>query len=220
MKRNKLQIGALWFKVKLLGALSKVCKLFEKTVVYQSKTGYKELNPFYLPQTTEHCKKIYLSARELYLGIDFLKDDYSLIDVPISESPHYGLMKCLQDNGEWESTEYVLRMLKGALDERYEILATYLNKSYFSVCYQKRKAEIERNDNSSVSVYQLNGRYYLHDGKHRAALCMLMGIDVPCNVLPFEMVLRDFNAKKIQKVMKSKKYTKHQVHFSAMMQKG
>lgn len=220
MKRGKLQIGALWFKVKLLGMFSKVCRIFKKTIVYQSKMGYKELNPVYLQQTAEDCKEINLCAQELYLGIDFLKDTYSLIDVPLRNSPHYHLMESLQDDGEWESTEYVSRMLTGALDERYEILAFYRNKSYFHNCYQKRKAEIGQNQKKLVSVYQLNGRYYLHDGKHRAALCALMGIDVPCKVLSHETVLRDFNTKKIQKVMKSRGYTKHRSLFSAMMDKG
>lgn len=219
MKKNKIWIGLLWLKVKFLGVCTKVCRLLKKTVIYESKTGYKELNPKYPTEEIEKLEELCLEAHDLYLGIDFLKDEYSLIDCPISESPHYRLMKVLRDGEDWKSTEYVSRMLKGALDERYEILAFYLNEFYFPNCYHKRAAEIEANEASLVSVYQTNGRYYLHDGKHRAALCALMGMKVFCKVLPCEAVLRDFNHKKVEKVLKSRKYTKHRMLFSAMAKK-
>lgn len=215
-KISGLKIRLLWLKVKVIGAISKLCRIMKKTVIYQSKTGLKEINPVFHKRDDSGAAECALSPNELYLGIDFLKDHYSLIDVPITESPHLGLMKELSEGGDGRACEYVRRMLGGSLDERYEIVAFYLDRNYFRNCFEKRMREIESDNGECVVAYKHNDRYYIHDGKHRAALCALLGVDVKCKIIDFSAVCADFNSKKIAKLMKRGQYTKHQSIFSAI----
>ena len=201
---NKLRVGALWAKVKTLGLLSKLCKFFRKTVIYQSKTGFKEINPYIPKHKSAQSELRIMNACELRLGIDFLKDDVSLIDVPIVQSPHYGLMKDLSEGGDGRSTEYVKRMLNGALDERYELLAFYLDKNYFRRCFERTKHSLETDSCAEVIAYKKNGRYYIHDGKHRAAMCALFSKTIKCRIVDFRAVRDDFNPLKVERIIKSK----------------
>lgn len=208
-KISSIYISWLWVKVKSIGAFSKLCRLLHKTVVYQSKTGLKEINPAFAEKKDDNTTSCMLSPGELYLGVDFLKDEYTLIDVPITESPHYGLMSALSAGKDGRDTQYVMRMLTGALDERYEIVAFYLDCNYFRNCFEKRINSLNKDDCAQVTVYRRNGRYYIHDGKHRAALCALLGTNVKCKIIDFDTVCGDFNPRKLERLKKGTLYMKH-----------
>ena len=212
-KLNSVRISILWLKVKFLALISKICRMLGKTIIYQSKTGLKEINPVF--ENSDYSGSLIkeIDAKDLCLGIDFLKDSHSLIDVPIAESPHFGLVKALREGENWEKTEYVRRMLKGELDERYEILAFYLEKDYFPNCYKRCMREIENNQEKPITVYRFNDRYYIHDGKHRAALCALLGLKVKCCILDIDNVCMEFNRKKVRHLMRDKHYSRHQKIF-------
>ncbi len=203
----------VWQKTKLLAVASKICKLFNKTIVYESKTGLKEINPLFPTKQREIINLCTVSPDELFLGIDFLKDEYSLINTPIKESPHFELMASLYNGEDGLNTNYTKRMLKGALDERYEILAFYLDKEYFKNCFNKKYNDIKNNSGENIIVYKKNGKCYIHDGKHRAALCSLLGIDAQCEVVDFSEVCKEFNSKKLEILEKKEKYKKHDSFF-------
>ena len=205
----------VWQKTKLLAVASKICKLFNKTIVYESKTGLKEINPLFPTKQREIINLCTVSPDELFLGIDFLKDEYSLIDTPIKESPHFELMASLYNGEDGLNTNYTKRMLKGALDERYEILAFYLDKEYFKNCFSKKYGDIKNNLNERVTIYKKNGKCYIHDGKHRAALCSFLDIPVQCEVVDFYEVCKEFNNNKLKIVQKKEKYKKHDFFLKA-----
>ncbi len=202
-----------YVKAKLLGLNTKLFRLFNKSFIYQSKTGYKEINPYfpYNNYTELECKEI--PYEQLFLGADFLKDNITLIDTPIVDSPHFELMKVLSTNGNFMETDYVNRMINGSLDERYEIVAFCLDKDFFPSCYKKHISEYENGTDKEVIVYQKNNRYYLHDGKHRAALCALLERNVKCKVITLESAFADFNPKKVEKILKNSKYQQHRKLF-------
>lgn len=205
-KIKSLYISLLWIKVKTLALFSKLLHLINKTVTYESRTGLKEINPVFLTSDIKKSEECVLSPDELYLGIDFLNDNYTLLDTPIKESPHYELMEALHSGDDGRNTEYTARMLKGALDERYEILAYYLDEKYFRNCFSAKISDIHE---KSVTVYRKNGRFYIHDGKHRAALCALLGANVKCRIVNFSDVCKEFNPKKIEAIEKKENYKKH-----------
>ncbi len=198
-----------YIKAKTLGVCTKGCRLLRKTVIYESKTGLKELNPVFNKRECAETVSCVIPVEELFLGVDFLNDEHTLMDTPITKSPHFGLMKTLSENGDIMQTDYVKRMLRGALDERFEITAYCLDRSYFPTCYQKGVTALQNGAGEEITVYQKNGRYYLHDGKHRAALCALLHKEAKCRVVPAAYAFGDFNAKKIKKLMASNDYQKH-----------
>ncbi len=198
-----------YIKAKTLGVLTKGCRLLHKTMLYESKTGIKELNPVFKKRELPEVEQKHIPVDELFLGVDFLNDKHTLMDTPITSSPHFELMKALSENGDIMQTDYVRRMVCGALDERFEIAAYCLDRSYFPTCYQKCMTELQTEAGADILIYQKNGRYYLHDGKHRAALCALLQIEARCRVISVDCAFADFNPKKIRKLMTSDAYQKH-----------
>ncbi len=198
-----------YIQAKLLGLCAKVFRLFHITYVYQGRTGLKELNPCVSNGQYQVIEYKEIPYDQLFLGIDFLNDNNTLIDTPIATSPHFELMRTLSEGNDYMKTEYVERMLRGALDERYVIVSYCLNKSYFRSCYEKHIAEYEEGIDREIVVYQLNGKYYLHDGKHRAAMCALIKKSVRCKVITPESAYNDFNLQKIHKLLSDNKYQKH-----------
>ena len=152
---------------------------------------------------------ILIAPSELYLGTDFLKDKYSLIDSCITESPHYTFIKDLNEGRDIKKTEYYQRFVSGKLDERHCQWGRKV--SYFIDKNEKAKQSIEKGDYKPVAVYSWKGRYYIYDGKHRAAFCALMNKNVRCMVIS---PILDFSHsainKEIYRIMaEDKHYTKH-----------
>ena len=205
---SKFVVFFLLIKTKFLSLTAKICRLLKRSVVYENKQGLKQINPINVALLTRG-ERILIPYSKLYLGVDFLNDKKTLIDVPIVESPHYYLMKTLEINGDYKQTEYVQRMLRGCLDERYEIVSYYLQKNYFQKAYEKSKRGVEEDTNTPVTVYAYNDKYYIYDGKHRAAICALLKKGVWCNVIDLHSAMSGFNRKLKQRIIKSKKYKKH-----------
>ena len=72
-KLNSVRISILWLKVKFLALISKICRMLGKTIIYQSKTGLKEINPVF--ENSDYSGSLIeeIDAKDLCLGIDFLK---------------------------------------------------------------------------------------------------------------------------------------------------
>lgn len=142
--------------------------------IYLNKLGVKAENQIfkrvYLPQKNVTT----LSLDKLRLGIDWLRNDYTLIGTEIMDSPHFGLMQAISDNKDTRALEYIYRKEKGTLDFREGSLVTekFLEDSEF--CFKKRKQEILSQTYDPIKVVNFDEKFYIVDGKHRAALACLL----------------------------------------------
>lgn len=118
-----------------------------------------------------------INPKNLFIGFDGLKDQYSLAGVPIDKSPHLDLIKVMLSDGNYEKTDYYDRLRLGYLDMRF-------NQKFKSEIYERvlfeRKDKIEKEEYQAVKVVMIEGQYYIIDGKHTAALCCAMEKKVNC----------------------------------------
>ncbi len=162
---------------------SKISSLFYRfglTKLFYSRKGLKFINPIYGCPKTKSTSPFFIDPNELFLDPDYLLDEYTLLDTPIIESPHYGLMKAIAENQDISKTDYAKRFVSGTLDGR---IAGCLNKKFLTyMCnsYEKRVDEIKSGTYPPVITYVKDGKRYIFDGKHRAALCAYMEKNVLC----------------------------------------
>lgn len=158
--------------------LEKVCGALDLSVLYEDRSGVKSFNQIYrndIFKPSMFGKEFMLNAEQLFLGIDGLKDSFSHLFTPVVESPHFSLMKIL-DQGEdtSESTYYTLQA-NGRLDMRRGN-----KKTISAVTFESKKKLVKENRYEPVIVYYHLDRFFIADGKHRAALCASMGQQVRC----------------------------------------
>lgn len=127
-----------------------------------------------------------IEPSQLFLGPDFLKDKYTLLGRCITDSPHIGFVSALMNNEPIEDTEYIQRFLNGTLDWRSPTIMPK-DKMCFYNKFEHSLSEIQSGEYTPVTVYLQGGKYYIYDGKHRAALCALLGKGVRCKVVGNEV---------------------------------
>lgn len=153
------------------------------TKLYESRVGIKYIMPIYAPTFKLGNDIFYKDACDLFLDFDALKDRYTLCDIPVTESPHFFLMKALQNGDNLQNTDYVKRREYGTLDYRMPHYFSKHELDEYKEKFNNSKTEIESSDYRPVVVYQLKNRYYIADGKHRAAMCALLGYRVKCTLV-------------------------------------
>ena len=58
-------------------------------------------------------------------------------------------------------------------------------------------------------VYNLNEKYYIYDGKHRAAMCAYNQMTVPCIVIDIEYMFSGIWDEMFKKILNKKDYKRH-----------
>lgn len=167
----------------LLQAEDRLLKRIHCIWFYHSKYGIKNFGASRLVEARylSNQNVVEISPQELYLGPDFLKDEYTLLDCPLKESPHFLLMEAIQSQKPLKETEYMKRFTRGCLDWRR---GRPMPKD-FEYWYKKNNLSCDGIINGNyqpVVVYSLGNRYYIFDGKHRAAMCALVGKSVRCYI--------------------------------------
>ena len=155
--------------------LERLLKKINVYVLVNTRTGVKNINisRLYCDVDKNYNNKIVIIApSQLYLGTDFLKDKYTLIDCCIMDSPHYFFIKDLNEGRDIKKSDYYKRFVSGKLDERHCQWGRKL--SYFIDKNEKARQSIEKGDYKPVVIYSWKNRFYIYDGKHRAAFCALM----------------------------------------------
>lgn len=165
-------------------------ELFKRLHLYgiiHTRVGLKSINV----NMVQHLSKpinddvFYLLPKDLFLGVDFLIDKYTLLKCPLENSPHVGFMKSLRDGEELSQTEYIHRFESGTLDGRRGV--PYIKDfSRYKSKFAQRMLEFNNMSIEPVLVYKVSDCYYVYDGKHRAALCALMGGKIPCKLVDSE----------------------------------
>lgn len=198
---NKSKIFLLWIECKIISLVEKIYSLKKKEKIYSNSRGIKILNGVHMSAIDcVNRTTIYLDAEELYLGLDFLKDVYTLANCPVISSPHYKLIEELDRGCIDESNPYIVRMLNGTLDERKKIVSPLFHKEYFYNRFEKNKKALDSNEYEEVVVYCVKGRYYIFDGKHRAAFCAYLGKKIKCRVVENWQVKKAIDPNVIKKM--------------------
>lgn len=160
--------------------LNRFCKITGVSVLFFSRYGIKCINQTLssnLFDSYDVEEERIMNASDLLIAFDGLKDDYSLQDLSIDQSPHADLMKTFLNNGNIVATDYVKRSKNGTLDLRYNQLVDLKG------LHQKFKIkliEVNESSYSPVKVSNIAGQYYIIDGKHTAALCSVLNKKVNC----------------------------------------
>lgn len=158
--------------------MNKWAVTFDISYVYFSSVGIKHFNTPITKSAFDYFISeqgvFELPVAKLLIGPDNLKDSYTLLGTPISDSPYNELMQSLNTGQDLHQTEYIGRVPSGILDNRR---ARPIDTHYLSSLRQRfesQKALIQRDAYHPIKGVFVNGEYYIFDGKHRAALCAIL----------------------------------------------
>lgn len=180
------------------------CKKFNVFRVKKTKYGLKTINVKLVRQEPKVISDntFEIVPSELFLGIDYLNDYYSLLDMSILESPHIDFIRAILNGEDLSKTQYIERCQQGTLDGRRGRPTIYDFSLFKERCLARTK---QLEDMQPVLVYKVGSKLYIYDGKHRAALCALKGVNVKCLLVDYR-----FKDNALFKVMKNESnYTKH-----------
>lgn len=173
--------------------LTKIFVLINQSIYYENKYGIKNINKKII--TNQDFVKKYVDdvdPNKLHINFDGLKDQYTLTGLPINETPHYDLMIALNNNSCIKRSNYYERLGLGILDERNSIFINRKSEKMMVSKFKKSKSEILQRKSSEIFVYELDGKLYIIDGKHRAALASVINKTVNCIVLDKKIVQDGF----------------------------
>lgn len=182
--------------------------------IFKTSVGIKQLNFSRLVNAGKIIgKNIRLSPSVLYLGPDYLKDKYTLLGIPLLESPHYKFMNAIEKNESLEDTEYFMRYRDAMLDWRLW-QSPKCNVKLYNSRFKKSIEIINKEMYSPVIVYKVNDKYYIYDGKHRASMCALLGKSVECVEVSSKVATMFVYNYFFSFVSEDKSYLKHSSFFN------
>lgn len=193
----------------------RVFKKHNISMFVKTKVGIKNINMGCLTHTVKFLPAIIteMDPEKLYLGPDFLVDKYSLLDCPLLDSPHYSFIKAIQNQESIDETDYYKRYIRGTLDWRHCQLGRKNNDVFFSK-NEVSKIKIIEDNYEPVTVYLWNNIYYIFDGKHRAALCALLGKQVKCNIVSPSITFNGVWKRMFDMIDDDKCFSKHTLFLS------
>ena len=163
--------------------MSGLLRRFGLSRVYRSSVGIKcqnqlldsDLFTYFERGTVEH-----IHSDRLHIGFDALVDNLTLLGTPIADSPHVDLVERLEKGQDSGDCEYVQRVRRGTLDFRSRHAGNAAFLLSLSEACQKSRTAISINESRPIQVFNVEGKHYIANGKHRAALCVVMGIEPLC----------------------------------------
>lgn len=195
--------------------VNKLFQIFHLTVYFENKYGIKSYNKIQFILTNKETLPIVdINPNEVYLSFDALKDEYTYLDTPLSESPHVEMIAKLQKGEEIGDTSYVDGELKGSLDGRYELP----NKSKLIQLHKQAAKSLSQK--GFPILYKLGSRYYVMDGKHRLASAFVRDEKcIRCVVVPLSTIAEHEYTQGIYKKMKTlgRSYRKNMDHIQHIM---
>ena len=178
---------------------------------FNSSIGIKQLNMSKLSHPGMWKGKLMeIQPETLFLGPDFLKDKHTLIGKSLEESPHYFLVKCISEGKDISNTDYFIRYTNGTLDWRLW-QSPKCKDEIFRIKFEMSKKEIMENKYPPVIVYRIGDKQYLFDGKHRAAMCLLLEKTILCKEVENTVAWRGVFHFFFDIASKKKGYTKHNI---------
>lgn len=181
----------------------RLCKKFHISHIYKTSKGVKGIYGFPpVLKVPVDNNIITLFANDLYLGVDLLCDDYTLLECPLMQSPHYFFMRAIKEGKPISETDYIKRMKSGTLDARVDAYIKNYQKFYDK--YALREGEAESDNYPPVLIYQIGGKKYIYDGKHRAALLAYKERPIRC-----QLVDNNFWGGEYDLISSDDRYSKH-----------
>ncbi|MBE5940677.1 MAG: hypothetical protein E7266_09820 [Lachnospiraceae bacterium] len=168
-----------------------ICNKLNIALYYETICGIKNINrkKMNLSKVSYDKNVKEVSTDELFLGIDALNDTYSHIGCSISDSPHYNLMKSIDLSEDIEQSEYVKLERMGALDGRDKV---YISNKMHQQAFSRQMQIIMTGEYNPVSYYVVDGKKYISDGKHRAALLTYLGMPIKCIEVPIQPDTKEY----------------------------
>jgi hypothetical protein len=206
-------------KIFFLAVLRKLCSKLNLIMLYESKVGIKYTAPMNIASPFQSLNKsiIRIKPDKIFIGFDALKDPYTLLNRCIKDSPHLELVRLLSEKKEINQCEYIKRLKNGIIDIR---IPMKYDKAELNQRFKKRLDTVANQNYEPIIVYQLKDKYYIVDGKHRAALCVLLGHEeINCVEIPSSSIGADrFMWWLYAKMRKNKKvqYTVHDKFFNQL----
>ncbi len=204
----------------LKSIINRVCKRLDVSVLYESKAGIKCLNNISVGSMHEYLSSggpQPLSAENLYMCMDRLKDPYTLLYTNILDSPHFELMRILRDGGDVMRSAYIQRLTRGTLDPRPPISVDRHYIRALRNTFEDKINSVRAGTYAPVQIVRVAGQYFIGDGRHRAALCALEKVSPKCiDISP--VVYDTFNWWCYRKMLKDRdSYKKHMCFFESVM---
>ncbi|NEQ62191.1 MAG: hypothetical protein F6K53_34220 [Moorea sp. SIO4A1] len=164
----------------ILNKVNGICYKLDISILYQSEVGIKCFNQLLSSDILKYfcvgeIKSLQLES--LYLCADGLKDSHTLVNTNIVDSPHFDLMKNLKNNKDVMDSSYVKRVNRGILDFRSPRKVNHNYIAFLKTKYQEKMNSIKIGNYEPIKVFNVDGRYFIADGKHTAACCALIGVE-------------------------------------------
>lgn len=188
--------------------LHRICKLLRFSFYYENSYGIKEFNKHAFKLKNKYSTEIYMKPDNILLGFDGLKDSYTLLGTPICHSPHYQLLKLLNENKKIDKCDYVKRENNGTLDGRNKLFVNNHEQKF-----EEMKRKVKDENYNPVLIYMVDNNYYVFDGKHRLAMCSLYGMECKCVCIDLIELIEDIHTRRLYEKMKRKKEYSKNIEF-------
>lgn len=169
--------------MKFHGIVNGFARKFDISLLYNSSVGIKSYNQIITSDLFEYFvtkKEKILRPEQLELGLDGLKDTFSLLGTSLINSPHLDLMKKLYNSDDIINSDYMARAASGTLDFRpgRKITSGFLEHLLHKYHHSLKLVSSEAYD--PIKIFCVGSKYIIADGKHTAAICALLGTQVVC----------------------------------------
>ncbi len=164
----------------IFSVINRIFKLLGWHAVFINSSGVKCVNQSLSSDYLRSLKvkeEIVLDPAVLYLGFDGLKDTYTLLNRPIKSSPHFEFVEKLYSKKDYHQTDYFERFISGRLDLRYNQCPFLYD---FDALYRAKKEFVETGEYLPILITEIDGTYYILDGKHTASLSLVLNKKLKC----------------------------------------
>ncbi len=160
-------------------------------------------------------KKEMVSPDEVCLSFDGMKDEFTLLDTPIPESPHFEMTKRIESGRSITDCEYIRREKNGTLDGRYPIQVS--EQAHINAC--KKSLESVKSDNYTLPVlYRLNEKLYVYDGKHRLASAAALNKKIYCYIIDTKLIANlSYISQIFEKIKERSEFSRNAYHLNALL---
>lgn len=193
--------------------IDKFFRAIGKAYYFENKYGIKSFNapPFDISKNyNNQIVTVHLS--DVYICFDALKDKYTHLGMPLSDSPHVEMIRFILQKRDLKECRYIKEEIQGCLDNRHKQIDSA------ALIARHVKASKKKKEERLPTVYRLGEKYYALDGKHRMARAFVQGqntmrcIEIPAMVVGKQQYTKDLYLK----MKRKNSYTKHLEHFNQM----